>query len=297
MAVAFFVPQAIAVWLQDFEWPTLSGLIPTAILLGLASLIINGTRWARAALVIWLGYFTLRFGVGTLVALMISPLLGIVMVGLAAGAASGASVLWFSKDVEALMSAPFPNEKRQPLRQESSVRRRLIWLIPVGVALLLGVPVIAIFAIQYLQPMWGYEGIGGSWQVVRITSPPHGPGITHQLYRKTGSGRVRVDESLTRYRFYSPDCVVYQTMRPDYSGVVFAVCGDRTPVAFMQDQSLNWDYTAEGLMLSKGTLKPIEDIVVLALQQPPYRKQWEQDAGFRRDAPYTDDLVDDVERP
>ena len=161
-------------------------------------------------------------------------------------------------------------------------------------------------------PPKGLVAIGGSWQVAKevgFIPNPDKRFLTCGLYRaKDDAGVVKVDEAVTRYHFYAPDCVVYQTIRPEFSGVVFAVCGERTPIAFMSDTSWDYEYATEGLRLEKGTtlggssivvkttkLKPIERIVALAQQQPPYRKNWQKDAGFRMNGPYKDDLVADVE--
>ena len=187
-------------------------------------------------------------------------------------------------------------------------RVHLIWIVPLSALLLLALAVAGWVTWDALRPPTGLESVGGSWQVVTIPSPFHGPGTTYRLYRNTSSRPVQVDESITRYRFYAPDCVVYQTIRDEYSGVVFAVCGERTPIAFMSDVSWNWEYAPEGLLMRKGhqlaastsvvqvtRLKPIDRITALALEQPPYRKNWQRDALFQRNSAWPGELVENVE--
>jgi hypothetical protein len=105
------------------------------------------------------------------------------------------------------------------------------------------------------------------------------------LYRKDGRSYVQVDRMVGTAQYYRSGCVVYEAVHT-YRGPIFAVCGDRTPVRII-DGGDNWSIQPEGLISPEtrrrqGTyefvgplvLKPIEAIITLALQQPPYAADW-----------------------
>ena len=92
-------------WLSGVDRGTVRALIPIVLLLGLAAVALRGFRWARACLVLWLGYLALRFGMSALLAIKMAPIAPVVLLAQAAGVAWGAWILFASADVEAFFAA------------------------------------------------------------------------------------------------------------------------------------------------------------------------------------------------
>src|SRR5262245_16959680 len=82
-----------------------------------------------------------------------------------------------------------------------------------------------------LGPWFTARRLGGPWYVVAESRWFPEAGFTkYSLYRRDGPRLVKVDRSLSGYRYYSPDCVIYDGYRSGAEHVVFAACGNRVPV-------------------------------------------------------------------
>jgi hypothetical protein len=124
------------------------------------------------------------------------------------------------------------------------------------------------------------ETIGGKWFLQDEPQMPEAGPRPRNLVRESGAGRVVVDRWVQKYRFYEPDCVVYQTADAHH---VFAVCGDRTPVDIASSAAQQWAFDPDGLtragepdlvngrVVESVELVPIGDILRLAEQQPPFQ--------------------------
>ena len=161
------------------------------------------------------------------------------------------------------------------------------WRWPKKVLFILGglATLLAWLVYRSTQPNMNYtKNIGERWFVEALPKylPEPGPSPTN-LYRAKGIGYVWVDERIRNYRFYEPDCVIYSTWRGEQD--VFAVCGDRVPVAIesafsslkFDSEGLRKTYTA--FLVGKNPvyedeLLPITSIKTVAAQQPRFHYGW-----------------------
>jgi hypothetical protein len=86
----------------------------------------------------------------------------------------------------------------------------------------------------------GCEGngtpIGGGWYAgERVSMSIDYRGATGTLYRKIGRKRIEVGTGVYEYKFYPPDCVLWQT-----GSALFGACGDRRPFPVAISLSLDW---------------------------------------------------------
>lgn len=149
-----------------------------------------------------------------------------------------------------------------------------------------------------LTPPGGVSGIGGGWYA---TAPRSIYGAGHSslpyqtLYRKSGRWWTELSRTVVRLRYYDPDCAVFQTVVP--VGMIWAVCGDRSPVAIrVATSSWVYQFETQGLVdhdVGATFVKPIEAILALAREQPPYRSGWSK--GYRYDSQV--DPIPDVRLP
>jgi hypothetical protein len=129
------------------------------------------------------------------------------------------------------------------------------------------------------------QNIGGQWFILDLPHSLPEPGPPNRsVYRASNGRRVLVDYMIEEYRFYQPDCVIYQTAREAHH--LFAVCGDRVPVGIASAIVASWKFDDDGLRrVSEAKLKdgnlvqtvellPIEDIKALAERQPPFHRDW-----------------------
>ena len=78
--------------------------------------------------------------------------------------------------------------------------------------------------------------IGGGWYVgTRSSMSMDDRGAKATLHRKIGETRIDVGTDVYNYRFYPPDCVVWQT-----GSAVFGACGNRRPFPVAHSGSLDW---------------------------------------------------------
>lgn len=135
------------------------------------------------------------------------------------------------------------------------------------------------------------KNIGGQWFIQETSKslPEPGP-IPRYVYRARNGRRVLVDEAIGMYRFYEPDCVIYETAREEHH--VFAVCGDRVPVGIASANVSSWKFDDDGVrrvseaelkdgnLVQKVEVLPIEDIKALAKGQPPFHSDWAKSVTF-----------------
>jgi hypothetical protein len=136
--------------------------------------------------------------------------------------------------------------------------------------------------------------IGGGWSIEDIPKLPEAGIHPRNLVRTAGNRKIVVDELIQSYRFYEPDCVVYQSARQFQH--VYAVCGDRLPIAIGSSTAVMWKFEDEGprrvnprevrngRIVEVIEVLPIEDVKAIALQQRSFRKG-NRAAPFNRDAP------------
>lgn len=137
--------------------------------------------------------------------------------------------------------------------------------------------------------------IGGSWTITTLSTLPESGAPQHTLSR----GTVRVDELVKEWRYFDPDCVVYQTSRSAASRLTYAVCGARTPVAIASFEVRPWSFAADGIHL-RDQFIPIDQIRAEAEKQPAFRDDWARTAPTEPAltpvkiavAPTADDLVE-----
>ena len=144
------------------------------------------------------------------------------------------------------------------------------------------------------------EPIGSEWYIKPVSASWFGHSSNwHDLYRKSGPWFVRVDSQVSLYRYYPPDCVLFESrgqgIRLRETGslvtsVIVAACGARTPVPIDANGGVT-RYEEEGLVrnLSAGSteIMPIAAIRELANRQPPYRRDWRTHASFDLTSPIT----------
>ena len=169
-------------------------------------------------------------------------------------------------------------------------------LLAVSLTLAAGVGVL--YLRHRLTPPSGVSGIGGGWYA---TAPRSIYGAGHSslpyqtLYRKGGRWWTEVSGTVVRLRYYDPDCVVFQTVVP--VGMIWAVCGDRSPAAIrVATSSWVYQFEAQGLVdhdVGATFVKPIEAILALAREQPAYQSGWSK--GYRYDSQV--DPIPDVRLP
>jgi hypothetical protein len=162
---------------------------------------------------------------------------------------------------------------------------------------------------RYLRPA-DLKPIGGEWYI----KSESGHGFGHSsywddLYRKSGLRFVRVDSHVSFYRFYPPDCVLFESglhkIRERTTGVavpdvVVAACGAHNPIALELNAEGRTLYEEEGLRTlypagysqRAGTWQPVSTEVTpiarireLANQQPSYRGDWREHASFEIKTP------------
>ncbi len=126
----------------------------------------------------------------------------------------------------------------------------------------------------------------GPWYVVEESRwLPEAGFAKYSLYRSGGPRLIKIDRSLSEFRYYSPDCVLYDGYRSGAEHAVFAVCGARVPVAIDRYAGGAVSYTPAGVVrahdanggpLSQPWLMPIADIQAVARRQGPYHAGWER---------------------
>ena len=137
------------------------------------------------------------------------------------------------------------------------------------------------------------SSIGGTWTITTLSTLPEAGAPQHFLNR----GTVRVDELVKEWRYFDPDCVVYRTSRG--ADLVYAVCGERTPVAIASYEMRPWSFDADGIH-RRDDFIPIAEIRTVAEGQPAFRDDWTQTVPAapvlkpvkRAVAPTGDDLVE-----
>jgi hypothetical protein len=91
--------------------------------------------------------------------------------------------------------------------------------------------------------------------------------------------RTHVDGQIQLFRFYPPDCVLYTTRRSYDGRVIYAVCGDRTPVSvatrdYRMDEfgleSRQPPDVIDGRPFLNGMRIPIGRIKAVAKKAPPF---------------------------
>jgi hypothetical protein len=107
---------------------------------------------------------------------------------------------------------------------------------------------------------------------------------------REGKDRVVVDIFIEKHRYYPPDCVIYESAAHGHE--IFAVCGDRTPIAINSGSVIDWSFDADGLRrvaslwLDDGVVYdphefiPLDAILDAAGQQPPFDPGWAKDYAF-----------------
>ncbi len=138
------------------------------------------------------------------------------------------------------------------------------------------------------------QPVGGAWFSEHVGSfNPDGKGHT-ALYRRGGDSKmVKVDEGLYIQAFLPPDCIVFDSR--DLAGTVFAVCGDRTPVAVAQDavgdagrefvRDSDGLHRVESMQVVNG--RAMETVVRITMEQmraaaeaqPPFHADWKKRPG------------------
>jgi hypothetical protein len=126
------------------------------------------------------------------------------------------------------------------------------------------------------------KSIGGPWRIEAGTGYGESVGDRRFLIRMDGGRRLLVDERIEQFRFYEPDCVVYQTARVSHD--LFVVCGDRAPVAIESSISADWQLEAagprrvlppvvkDGQLVQRVEEFPVEALRDLARKQPEWRQ-------------------------
>lgn len=139
------------------------------------------------------------------------------------------------------------------------------------------------------------EEIGGGFSIQAVPTLPESGLKPRSLMRTTGNRRIVVDEFIEKVQYYEPDCVVYQTARRAHD--VFAVCGDRTPIAIATSAGLSWRFDADGLrrvpepvlkggrLVSEVEFLEIERLRSLAIRQPRFDAGWRSASSFDPNAP------------
>ena len=135
------------------------------------------------------------------------------------------------------------------------------------------------------------QNIGESWFIEELPKPLPEPGPTpRNLYRSTSGRRMLVESLIERYRFYGPNCVVYQTAREAHH--ILAVCGNRVPVGVASANVAPWEFEDDGLRrvsdphLDDGRLVQTVEVLSLdmisqfARRQPPFQRDWAKSVGF-----------------
>jgi hypothetical protein len=157
---------------------------------------------------------------------------------------------------------------------------------------------------RYLRP-GDLKPIGSEWYIKSESAYWFGHSSSwDDLYRKSGLWFVRVDSHVSRYRYYAPDCVLFESglhkIRERNTGVavpdvVVAACGAHNPIALELNAEGRTLYEEEGLRTLyqagysqragawqpvSSEVTPIARIRELANQQPSYRRDWREHASF-----------------
>jgi hypothetical protein len=157
---------------------------------------------------------------------------------------------------------------------------------------------------RYLRPA-DLKPIGGEWYIKSESAYWFGHSSNwDDLYRKSGLWFVRVDSHVSVYRYYPPDCVLFESglnkIRERTTGmamtdVVVAACGAHNPIALELNAGGSTLYEEEGLRTfyragysqragawqpASSEVTPIARIRELASQQPSYRRDWREHASF-----------------
>lgn len=184
----------------------------------------------------------------------------------------------------------------------SSMNRRpsawLPWAVSAVSVLLLGcAAAVALFIyISRQNSLTAMRSIGGDWFIEELPKslPEPGP-APRNLYRATSGRRVLVDTLIEQYRFYTPDCVVYQTAREAHH--IFAVCGDRVPFGVASANVAPWQLEDDDLRrlsdlhLRNGQL--VQTVEVLSLnmiiqtagRQRPFERDWAKSVRLNLNRP------------
>ncbi len=176
--------------------------------------------------------------------------------------------------------APNRSVGLNPVRMGLSDRARRRWKYA---ALALAAYLLAQAA---LGPWLHANNLGGPWYIVEESRWfPEAGFAKYSLYRRGGPRLIKIDRSLSQFRYYPPDCVIYDGYRRPVEHVVFAVCGARVPVAIDRYAGGAVSYTPAGVTrehdanggpLSQPWLMPIAEIQAVAQTQPPFHAGWER---------------------
>ena len=100
------------------------------------------------------------------------------------------------------------------------------------------VRIAGVLVLAFLAPACAGDAtpIGGGWYSgKRPTLSMDDRGAKGTLHRRVGIKRIEVGTDVYEYRYYPPDCVVWQTGR-----TLFGACGDRRPFPVAISNSLDW---------------------------------------------------------
>ena len=174
-------------------------------------------------------------------------------------------------------------------------RAWVAWAVSTVSVLLLGcAAAVALFIyISRQNSLAAMRSIGGDWFIEELPKslPEPGP-APRNLYRVTSGRRVLVDNLVEQYRFYGPDCVVYQTAREVHH--IFAVCGARVPVGVASASVAPWHFEDDGLrrisdphvrdghLLQTVEVLSLDRVSQLAKRQSPFQRAWATSLDLNR---------------
>lgn len=130
------------------------------------------------------------------------------------------------------------------------------------------------------------QRIGGDWELEEpngLSNMESGPPRTRLVRNENGKRHV-VGEAIERHRFYTPDCVIFETAARAHEIVV--VCGNRAPLPFESSSAERWElradgpwrrtrpYVQNGRWFDRTQFIPVADLLALAWRQPPFRDDW-----------------------
>lgn len=179
----------------------------------------------------------------------------------------------------------------------SNMNRRprgwLPWAVTAASVLLLGcAAAVALFIyISGRTSSATMQHIGENWLIEELPKSLPEPGPAPRiLYRATSGRPALVDTLIEQYRFYAPDCVVYQTAREAHH--IFAVCGDRVPVGVASASVATWEFEDDGLrrvsdphlhddqLVQTVEVLSLDMISQVAKRQPPFQRDWAKSVSF-----------------
>jgi len=127
--------------------------------------------------------------------------------------------------------------------------------------------------------------IGGSWEIVWISSPfPEAGGHHPFLWRHSKRTHVLVEGDTYTYKYIPDDCVLYVSLD---SGHLGAACGDRQPLILdsnanhFRESSQQGYFDRDPLPINEHEQLPLVEILRRARSQPPLTDNWQM--PLRRD--------------